>query len=160
MRSGSIPAATLRLEVSCVRHRLFYHLVWTTRGRAPMIDALVARYLSDALPAIALTQRTRTLEIGIVATHVHMLVRCHPTTNLSRLMQMLKGTTSHGVSAGRLGAAGSLRWDRGYHITTVSERALERVADYVATQSQHHPTEAIPDWSPGRFSALAAEPRL
>ena len=125
-----------------------------------MIDALIARYLSDALPAIALSERSRTIEIGIVATHVHMLVRGHPATNLPRLMQMLKGSTSHAVSRGRIGVAAALRWDRGYHITSVSERAIDRVAEYVATQSQHHPTEAIPDWHPGRFSALAAEPRL
>jgi REP element-mobilizing transposase RayT len=125
-----------------------------------MIDALIARYLSDALPAIALSERTRALEIGIVATHVHLLVRCHPTTSLPKLIQMLKGATSHAVSSGRLGAAASLRWDKGYHLATVSERAIDRVADYVATQSQHHPAEAIPGWNPGRFSALAAEPRL
>jgi putative transposase len=143
-----------------MRHRLLYHLVWTTRGRAPMIDALVARYLWTSLPAIALSERTRVLQIGIVATHVHLLVRCHPTTSLPKLIQMLKGTTPHAVSSGRLGAAPSLRWDKGYHLATVSERAIDRVGDYVATQSQHHPVEAIRSWNPGRFSALAAEPRL
>jgi REP element-mobilizing transposase RayT len=60
-----------------MRHRLYYHLVLTTRGRAPMIDAMIARYLSDTLPAIALAERTRALELGIVATHVHMVVRSH-----------------------------------------------------------------------------------
>ena len=28
-----------------VRHRLYVHVVWTTRGRAPLLDAKVARFL-------------------------------------------------------------------------------------------------------------------
>ncbi len=41
------------------------------------------------------------LHLGILQTHVHLLVRMHPTTQLPRLLQRLKGASA--VLAGRRG---------------------------------------------------------
>ncbi len=48
-----------------MRHRLYYHLVWTTKDREPLIDASVARFLCKFLRAIAVEERGRVLEIGM-----------------------------------------------------------------------------------------------
>ena len=72
-------------------HRLYCHIVWTTRGREPLIDAGLARFLCAFLRGVAGQERTQILEIGMVRTHVHLVVRLHPTTRLDRLLQRLKG---------------------------------------------------------------------
>src|SRR3954462_863360 len=64
-------------RVWCVRHRLYLHLVWTTRAREPLIDCALARFLCRFLRAMARKQRAYGLEIGMVQTHVHLLVRIH-----------------------------------------------------------------------------------
>jgi REP element-mobilizing transposase RayT len=74
-----------------MRHRLFVHLIWTTRERQSLIDARVARFLSEFLRDVASQERARVMAIGMVRTHVHMLVRVHPQTSLTRLVQRLKG---------------------------------------------------------------------
>ena len=131
-----------------MHHRLYVHVAWTTRDRERLIDAPTARFLVRYLRAIARQERARILELGIVQTHVHVLARLHPTTAIPRLLQRWKGGSSaiaakEGHSAGR-----RLRWDRGYHIDSVSRRALDAVARYVREQPSHHPDEAIPDWKP------------
>ena len=139
-----------------MHHRLYVHVAWTTRDRERLIDAPAARFLVRYLRAIARQERAHILELGIVQTHVHLLARLHPTTAIPRLLQRWKGGSSaiaakEGHTAGR-----RLRWERGYHIDSVSRRALDAVARYVREQPGHHPDEAIPDWEPPDVRQLDA----
>jgi REP-associated tyrosine transposase len=129
-----------------MRDRLYVHIVWTTRDRAPTIELASARFLARYLVAVARQERAGVHAMGIVRTHVHLLLQLHPTTSISRLMQRLKGGSS--VLANREGHVGprALRWAKGYDIESVSPRALAGVRDYVQRQAQRHPREAIQGW--------------
>ena len=127
-----------------MRHRLFVHIIWTTREREPLIDDKVATLLRGFLPAVAQQERCTVLELGVVGTHMHMIVRLHPSTNISQLLQRLKGGSS--VIANREGHAPRdhpLRWARGYTIESVGLRALGPARDYVRNQHLRHPEDAI-----------------
>jgi REP element-mobilizing transposase RayT len=67
-----------------MHHRLYLHLVWSTRDRAPLITADRAVFLCRFLRGTARHHRAYVLELGMVATHVHVLLRVHPATALSR----------------------------------------------------------------------------
>jgi putative transposase len=77
-----------------VRHRLYVHLVWTTREREPIIDNELAPFLCRFLRAIARKERAYIPEIGMVRTHLHLLARVHPTVPISTLVKRLKGASS------------------------------------------------------------------
>ena len=87
------------------------------------------------------------LDLGILQTHIHLLIRVHPTTQLPRLLQRLKGASA--VLAGRRGLpkdGRTLRWAKGYDVESVSPRAVSAVSHYI--RNQHHPSEIIPGWLP------------
>ena len=133
---------------SRMHHRLYYHLVWTTRDRAPLIDAGLAGFLCRFLRAMAARESAQILEIGIVATHVHLLLRTEPVTELPRLIQSLKGASSRlGRKEGHSTSGKQLRWAQGYSLETVGQRQLQMVRDYLRRQPLHHPAEAISGWS-------------
>ena len=130
-----------------MHHRLYLHLVWTTREREPLIDAGTARFLCRFLRAMARKERAYVLEIGMVQTHVHLLVRVHPTTSIPRLVKRLKGASSEvAAREGHGGSLGRLLWSKGYSVHSVDIRGLEGVRTYLRGQTSHHPDEAIPDW--------------
>ncbi len=152
-----------------MRHRLYVHLTWTARQRAPLIDASRAEFLLRFLPAIARQARAYLLAIGLVTTHVHLVVRLNPATSIARLVQRSKGGSSilcarecHGL------LSEPLRWDKGYNVESVSPRALTEVMDYVNHQPRRHPDQVIPGWSQRLLARTtstslkrqAAEPRL
>ena len=84
----------------------------------------------------------------MVTTHLHLLARTDPLTNLSRLVQRFKGGSAHQANVERLGrGVNGLRWAKGYTLETVSPRALDAVRQYLRTQPERHPEEAIPDWA-------------
>ena len=141
-------------------HEIFFHVVWTTRDRAHSIDRDRAAYLLKHLPIIGREERCQVLELGVVSTHLHLLIRVHPTTALPRLLQRFKGGTAHGINQGNASKRTDLRWAKGYSIRSVGPAELGRITNYIRNQPQHHPEEAIAGWPPGSVaSATPATPR-
>jgi putative transposase len=128
-----------------MRHRIYLHIVWTTLDRHPSLDRRAAAFLAALLARVAGEERAIVHRLGIVQTHVHVLVRVHPKTDLPRLVQRFKGSSA---TIGRKQGHMEVRWASGYSIESVSVRALPQVSQYIATQHLHHPSEAIEGWPP------------
>jgi REP element-mobilizing transposase RayT len=100
--------------------------------------------LERLLPSIARQERAVVVELGVVRTHVHVLLKLDPTTSIPRLLQRLKGGSSVIVNRERGSTArGALRWAKGYNIDSISPRAVPAVRAYVRDQALRHPQEAI-----------------
>ena len=135
-------------HLGTVRDRLYVHVAWTTRLRSPIIDAGIAQFLQRFLASIAQQERARVLAFGVVRSHLHMLIRLHPTTNIPRLIQRMKGGSAAIANKQGHTAQEELKWAKGYNIESVSPRAIDIVCRYIDDQAEHHPDEAIPGWPP------------
>jgi len=123
-------------------HQLYFHLTWSTLNRLPMIDRPTRDFLEPFIKRTAVQERAVVVQIAILRTHVHVLVRTPPRFDLGRLVQVMKGGSSY--AANRLpGNVLGLRWTRRYSVTTVSPRALRLVIEYLRRQDARHPGEAI-----------------
>lgn len=134
-------------------HRMYYHLVWTTLLREPLIDARGAEFLCNYFRSVAARYRARILGVGMVTTHVHVLLAGDPQTDFPGLIGHLKGgsaTTWNKTSAEEAGW--QLRWAKGYGLSTVGRRQVEDVRCYLRRQPEHHPAERIEGWSGDRQS--------
>jgi putative transposase len=131
-----------------MRHRLYFHLVWTTRAREQLIDAGRAVFLCRFLREMTLEDRARLLEAGMVSTHVHLLIAAHPLTHLPQLVQRLKGASAFVANRERHGELPApLYWAPGYNVETVTPGLVDRVRLYLRNQAVHHPADAIPSWA-------------
>jgi len=109
----------------------------------PMIDGPTRNFLDGFFRRIAIQERTSIIALAFLRSHVHLLVQSGPRVDLSRLVQLLKGGSSHAASRqpdNRLG----LRWNREYSVTSVSPKLLKTGIEYLERQNQKHPTESIP----------------
>ncbi|HEU5359381.1 MAG TPA: IS200/IS605 family transposase [Gemmatimonadales bacterium] len=127
-----------------MRHRILLHIVWTTRLRAPLIDADGARFLCTTFRALAREHRAAILEIGMVSTHVHLLIRVHPLTNISTFVARMKGVSSR---VAKREAICSITWGDGYNVESVSLGDEQKLRHYLRAQPYRHPEEAVPDWT-------------
>src|SRR5690242_13035480 len=109
MRENGDAPECPRTSLDGVIDRIYCHIVWTTRDRAALIDAGLARFLCGFLRGVATQEGARVLEIGMVQTHVHLLVRIRPTTNISRLLQRLKGGSAAIAGKERHSTHGTLK---------------------------------------------------
>jgi REP element-mobilizing transposase RayT len=122
---------------------LFVHVTWATLDRLPMIDEQVGQFLRRFLPAEARRHRAQVLALGLVADHVHVVLRLPGAFDLPRLVQGFKGASARLVNADPAVSVTGLRWAAGYDARSVSPRSLGRAVSYVRGQAQHHPDRRI-----------------
>lgn len=126
---------------------MYYHLVWTTRLRAPLIDKAGAEFLCNYLRSVSARYRARILGIGMVSTHVHVFIAGDPQTDFPRLIAHLKGGSATTWNKLRAAEAGwSLLWAPGYGLSTVGRTQVDAVREYLRRQPDHHPLERIEGW--------------
>jgi len=107
-----------------------------------MIDAPTRAFLDEFIRRTAVKERVEVMELAILATHVHVVIRTAPRIDLSRLVQLMKGGSSYAASR-VLGNRLGLRWTRDYFVTTVSPRILPEAVQYLRKQNDRHPMERI-----------------
>jgi len=117
--------------------RLFYHLVWTTRYRAPLITESNRTVIFAAITAKTNTLDGTLLEINTMPDHVHIMVTIPPKIAISRFVAQIKGSASYAATH-QTEADDYFGWQNEYGILSVSESHVPTVIDYVRRQQEHH----------------------
>lgn len=122
--------------------QLFVHLVWSTWRRRPMLTPAIRGRVYAALQAKCFELKGEAIAIGGIEDHVHLVVRMPASLPVSKLVQHLKGSTSHLIN--HEGPEGSrLRWQGGYGAFSISRRHVPVVRRYVQHQEQRHRTRSL-----------------
>jgi REP element-mobilizing transposase RayT len=134
------PASRVRLR-DVKRHRtffqLYYHFVWATRNRLPIITPQVAAMLYPFVSTKCVELEYKLHAIGGTEDHVHLLVELTPTILVADVAKMLKGASSHFVNHVS-GLGDALYWQDGYGVITLRKDEAPKVANYIRNQRQHH----------------------
>ena len=69
--------------------------------------------------------------------HVHALIDLPTNFSTEKLVQLLKGSSSHWVNSNDL-VTGKFAWGRGYGVFSVSQSNVDQVSQYIADQPEHH----------------------
>jgi len=115
--------------------RLFYHLVWPTRKREPIIRAGIENELFLYISKKARELDCRVIEINGMEDHIHVIIEIPPKISISEIVKKIKGSSSHEFE--------NLYWATGYGAFTISERNLELARKYVKNQKEHHAENTI-----------------
>ena len=118
--------------------QLFYHLVWATKQRRPLLTPQIELSVFSYLQLQAEKKGCVVLAVNGYLDHVHMVVSIPPTVALTEVIQQVKGATSHKFP--------ELRWQDGYGALTVGRRNLELAIAYVRRQKEHHADQTALKW--------------
>ena len=115
----------------------YYHCVFSTKERRPLILPGLQERLWPYLGGIARQNEMKAIEIGGVADHVHILLSLPSTLSIAKAMQLIKGGSSKWVHESfpehRL-----FGWQVKYGAFGVSVSLLDKTIQYIQTQSEHH----------------------
>jgi len=122
-----------------------YHLVWITKYRYPVLMEEVGERARELLRDIS-----RSLELTIYAgainrDHVHMLIGIPPHLSVAKVVQYLKGKSSHRMLAEfprlRKRYWGQHLWGRGYWVATSGNVTDEVWQKYIEDQKPEAPDD-------------------
>ena len=138
--------------------QLFYHLVWSTKDRQPLLTAAVEKEVYGHLTGKAVGLGAVVYTIGGTVDHVHLVAAIPPTIAVSKFVGQIKGVAStrfnkSGISQVRFG------WQDAYGAFSFDAKRLPNYIAYVERQKEHHADNTtIPILE--RMTSQDAGPRL
>jgi putative transposase len=120
--------------------RLFYHFVWTTKSREPLLTPDIETNVYRFLHSEANKNYVPLFVIGGVEDHVHVLAAVRPSVSPAEFMHQLKGSSSRFVTQE---FKRPFEWQEGYGVFSVSEDGVPDVIRYIENQKQHHAQDTI-----------------
>ncbi len=123
---------------SHTRFDIKYHIVWITKYRRPILDGSVAERTRELIRQICMQNDVTIIKGHVSKDHIHVLVSATPSLSISRLVQKLKGTSSHKLFQEyahlRKQYWGQHLWSRGYFVATTGTVTDEVIKEYIANQ--------------------------
>src|SRR5688500_12084322 len=114
--------------------KFYFHIVWATKKRTPLIRPEMERFVYKSLTAKAQELEAQVFAINGMADHVHMIASVPPKIGFSKFMSLIKGSTSRYIT---LEYRIPFHWQRGYSAFTFSRRGLKYAVAYVENQKTH-----------------------
>lgn len=122
--------------------KLFYHVVWSTKYRLPLIDPAWEEDLYGYMWGKATALECIPHAINGTADHTHVVISIPPKLAIATVIGQLKGASSHCTNQ-ILVADRSFAWQTEYSVFSFSERSLVPVVEYVNNQKRHHAEQSI-----------------
>jgi len=119
-------------------YELHYHFVFTTKYRKPVLRGEIALEVRDLIRQICRSHDIDILAGHVRPDHVHLLLSVPPHLAPSRVMQAIKGKTSHHLLMDRRKLReefwGRHLWARGYFVCSSGNVTDEMIEEYIRTQ--------------------------
>ena len=117
--------------------KLFYHIVFSTKHRAPFITAAIEDELQKYISGIVRGIGGSSVEINGMPDHVHLLAILPPKIAISDALREIKANSSKWMHESQPGLA-KFGWQDGYAAFTVSKSQVDPVRQYIRDQKRHH----------------------
>ena len=115
-----------------------YHFVFIPKYRKPVLRGDIGRRLRELIRDICKALEVDIVQGHIRPDHVHLLLSAPPNLAPSRVMQAIKGKTSHRLMRDFRSLNkefwGRHLWARGYFVATSGNVTDEVIAKYIADQ--------------------------
>ena len=124
--------------------RLFYHFVWTTKKREPLLPPAIELRVHGFLRAEAAKMQAPMCYVGGTIDHIHILLLMSKNFALCKLIEMVKKESSKWIKS-QTPVLRNFYWQSGYAAFSVSESAAESVSTYIENQEAHHRKRTFQD---------------
>ena len=119
-------------------YELHYHFVFTTKYRKPVLKGDIAVRTRDLIREICKAQEVEIIRGHVRPDHVHLMLSLPPQIAPSRIMQAIKGKSSHHLMRDfrRINKEfwGRHLWARGYFVCSSGNVTDEVIKQYIETQ--------------------------
>ena len=120
----------------------YFHGVFSTKERHKLITPGLQERLWPFLGGIARQNDMKTLTIGGVEDHIHILLSLPATMPIAKAMQLIKGGSSKWIHE-TFPDQQLFAWQEQYGAFSVSVSQLDMVTTYIQNQREHHRTRSF-----------------
>ncbi|RUR73087.1 IS200/IS605 family transposase [Chlorogloeopsis fritschii PCC 9212] len=118
--------------------RVYYHLVWATKERLPLIKLELEDSLYHYIIGKADSNSSIVHAIGGMEDHVHLVVSIPPRISIAGFVKNIKGSSSHYINHTLFPNYHKFAWQEGYGVFSLGSKQLDQAIAYVHNQKTHH----------------------
>ncbi len=118
--------------------RLYYHFVWATKEREPLIISSQEVDLHNYIIGKADSLKCIAHAINGTADHIHLIASVPPTLAIAEFVKNIKGSSAHYVNHTLSSTSKNFGWQAGYGVFSLGRKQLEQAVTYVQNQKSHH----------------------
>ncbi len=123
--------------MSHIFHQLYYHFVWGTHSREPLINRNWRPNFLKILQEEVHKKEGILIRCNAIPDHVHLLVRLPPTIKVSEFIGQVKGASTFRVNR-EIKPRFKLKWQDGYGVISLRKEEVESVSHYIDRQEKLH----------------------
>jgi putative transposase len=122
---------------------LHCHIVFSTKGRRPLIPSDFQPRLFEYIGGIARNQSSCLIAAGGMPDHIQLLISLGRTVAIADIVRAIKSNSSSWIHTD-IGDR-DFDWQDGYGAFAVSFSNIEKVKHYLANQPEHHRVQTFQD---------------
>lgn len=123
--------------------KCYYHAIWSTRQREPLITPDLEPVIFDAIKRKSTELKCEVLAINGIADHIHVAVSIPPRLAAVSWIRHVKGLSSHEANEMFPNQPSIFRWQTSYGLLTFGAKNLPVVLAYIANQKTHHANNTV-----------------
>lgn len=117
--------------------QLYYHMVWATKNRLPLLTAEIEPVIYGFLRQKAVGLGATVFALNGIADHVHLVAAIPPRIAIAKFIGQVKAVASTKFNKSELWD-GSFFWQDEYGVFSFDGKRLSSVIYYVEHQKEHH----------------------
>lgn len=117
--------------------QLFYHLVWSTKNRQPLLTPKVEEAVHKFLRVKAIGLGTTVFALNGIEDHVHIVVSIPPSIAVAKFVGQIKAVASTKFNKAHPDSP-PFFWQEEYGAFSFDAKRLPNYVAYVNRQKEHH----------------------
>jgi putative transposase len=117
--------------------KIWVHLVTITKQHQKILPNNIRYDIFDRIRANAKEKNIHLDFINGYVDHIHCLISLNSTQSIDKVVQLIKGESSHWINQNKL-VPGKFEWQDDYFAVSVSESSVNKVREYIKNQENHH----------------------
>jgi len=119
---------------------IYLHIIWSTKNRSKIITKNLKPLLIQHIKSNAIKKGIFIDTVNCTTDHIHFLISLGNDQSVSKIVQLIKGESSHWVNETNF-IKGKFEWQDDYIALSVSKSILDKVRNYIDNQEEHHHTK-------------------
>lgn len=124
--------------------KIYLHIIFHIKTTSPVVKKDHLFRLHQYIGQLVKTTGCYIICVGGTENHVHALVMLNSTENVAHLVEEMKRNSSRWIKT-LSPSYRSFSWQRGYAVFSVSQSLVEKTANYIRNQAEHHKKQSFRD---------------
>ena len=117
--------------------KIYIHAVWSTKDRYPYLNGKTKEMLINHIKDYARSKDIYIDHINGGHDHLHVLISMCAEQNISSIMNLLKGESSHWINKQNI-TQDKFSWQDEYFAVSIGESQIDIIRKYIYDQESHH----------------------